>query len=92
METLLKAHQDSKYREMQLRLIPNIAPERILGVRTPALRAMAKALPDSFLDALPHFYFEENQLHGFALERIRDFDSCLKHVQAFLPHVDNWAT
>lgn len=92
METLLKAHQDLKYREMQLRLIPNIAPERILGVRTPALRAMAKELPDGFLDALPHFYFEENQLHAFAIERIRDFDECLARVNAFLPFVDNWAT
>lgn len=92
METLLKAHQDLKYREMQLRLIPNIAPERILGVRTPALRAMAKALPDGFLDALPHFYFEENQLHAFAIERIRDFGECLARVNAFLPFVDNWAT
>ena len=92
METLLKAHQDLKYREMQLRLIPNIAPERILGVRTPALRSMVKALPDSFLDALPYFYFEENQLHAFAIERIRDFGECLARVNAFLPFVDNWAT
>ena len=92
METLLKAHQDLKYREMQLRLIPNIAPERMLGVRTPALRAMVKVLPDSFLDALPHFYFEENQLHAFAIERIRDFGKCLARVNAFLPFVDNWAT
>ena len=53
---------------------------------------MAKHLPDSFLDALPHFYFEENQLHAFAIERIRDFGECLARVNAFLPFVDNWAT
>ena len=53
---------------------------------------MVKVLPDSFLDALPHFYFEENQLHAFAIERIRDFGKCLARVNAFLPFVDNWAT
>lgn len=92
IQASLMANQDPKYRELQLRLMPDVAPERVIGVRTPVLRAMAKELNEDFLSSLPHFYFEENQLHGFALERIRDFDSCLKHVQAFLPHVDNWAT
>ena len=92
IQASLMANQDPKYRELQLRLMPDVAPERVIGVRTPVLRAMAKELNEDFLSSLPHFYFEENQLHGFALERIRDFDSCLKHVQAFPPHVDNWAT
>lgn len=77
---------------MQIRLIPDVDPAQILGVRTPVLREMAKHLPDGFLDALPHFYFEENQLHAFAIERIRDFGECLARVNAFLPFVDNWAT
>lgn len=92
IQASLLANQDRKYRDLQLRLMPDVAPERVIGVRTPVLRAMAKELNEDFLSSLPHYYFEENQLHGFALERIRDFDSCLKHVQAFLPHVDNWAT
>lgn len=92
MEALLRENQDSEYRKMQIRLIPDVDPAQILGVRTPVLREMAKHLPDSFLDALPHFYFEENQLHAFAIERIRDFGECLARVNAFLPFVDNWAT
>lgn len=92
MEALLCENQDSEYRKMQIRLIPDVDPAQILGVRTPVLREMAKHLPDGFLDALPHFYFEENQLHAFAIERIRDFGECLARVNAFLPFVDNWAT
>lgn len=92
MEELLKANQDLQYREMQLRLLPGIEPARILGVRTPILREMSKHLPGGFLDALPHFYFEENQLHAFAVERIRDYDECLRRTDAFLPFIDNWAT
>ena len=92
MEALLRENQDSEYRKMQIRLIPDVDPAQILGVRTPVLREMAKHLPDGFLDALPHFYFEENQLHAFAIERIRDFSECLARVNAFLPFVDNWAT
>ena len=92
MEALLRENQDSEYRKMQIRLIPDVDPAQILGVRTPVLREMAKHLPDGFLDAHPHFYFEENQLHAFAIERIRDFGECLARVNAFLPFVDNWAT
>ena len=57
--------QDSKYREMQIRIIPSVKPESIIGVRTPALRSMAKQLAgkketEAFLNDLPHTYFEEN--------------------------------
>ena len=79
------------------KLIPNIPPETILGVRTPELRKLAKELwksgdPAPFMAALPHAYFEENGLHAFFLEQIKDFDECLAGVERFLPWVDNWAT
>ena len=44
------------------------------------------------MSELPHRYYEENNLHGFLLCRMRDFDACLAAVERFLPHVDNWAT
>ena len=96
MERLL-AMQDGPYRDFQRRLMPNLSPETILGVRTPQLRAMAKAMggtpqAERFLHALPHGTFEENQLHAFLIEQEKDFDACLALVRSFLPHVDNWAT
>ena len=89
--------RDEDYRAFQSRLIPTLDPERMLGVRTPALRADAKRLAgredlDSFLSALPHGYFEENQLHAFLISGIREYAACLGEVDRFLPCVDNWAT
>ena len=93
----LFAMQDVDYRDFHSRLIPNIAPERIIGVRTPELRKYAKQLGKTkeaavFLDELPHYYYEENNLHGFLLEQIKDYDTCIAQWNRFLPCVDNWAT
>ena len=89
--------QDPKYREMQIRILPNLEPESIIGVRTPELRRMAKELAgregiDAFLNDLPHRYFDENQLHAFILSGMKDYAECLAALERFLPYVDNWAT
>ena len=74
-----------------------MAPERVIGVRTPTLRKLAKTLRGSgqaeeFLKALPHEFFEENNLHAFLLCEMKDFEACVQAVEDFLPYVDNWAT
>ncbi len=97
--------QDKEYRDFQSKLIPNISPEHIIGIRTPALRSYAKKLLreakkdasvqaeiDAFTADLPHTYYDENNLHGFLIEGIRDYDACLAALNRFLPFVDNWAT
>lgn len=87
--------RDEAYREFQVKLVPNIPPETILGVRTPQLRTIAKEVFESpdreeFLSSLPHLYYEENLIHFFVLAMIRDFDACIQGVEAFLPYVDCW--
>ena len=89
--------QDLKYRDMQIRIIPTVEPESVIGVRTPVLRAMAKELLKAgeykdFLEDLPHKYFEENQLHAFIISGIKDLRECMEELEKFLPYVDNWAT
>ncbi len=89
--------QDKKYADFQRKLIPTVAPDRIIGVRTPELRKYAATLRgredlSSFLHQLPHRYFDENQLHAFIISGIKEFDRCMDEVCRFLPHVDNWAT
>lgn len=89
--------QDISYRDFQAKLIPNIAPGSMIGVRTPALRKLAKELrKDSelrdFLRDLPHAFFDENQLHAFLISEMKDYTECLVQVQRFLPYIDNWAT
>ena len=44
-----------------------------------------------FLQCLPHFYYEENALHAFLLEPVRDYGIALAATERFLPYVDNWA-
>ncbi len=93
----LFALRDEKVRAFNAKLLPNLDPSVVIGVRTPALRKLARELsgtPDAaeFLAALPHETFEENNLHGFLIERIRDWDECVAALEAFLPHIDNWAT
>lgn len=89
--------QDPGYKDFQCKLMPTIPPDAVIGVRTPALRALAKSLrgsreAEAFLRCLPHEYYDENNLHGFLLAQIKDFDACIDALDAFLPYVDNWAT
>ncbi len=94
IQTDLFSMRDEKFARFNASLIPNIKPQNIIGVRTPDLRKYAKTIqnPDKFLDALPHKYFEENQIHAFILSDIREFKKCVNLVDAFLPYIDNWAT
>ena len=92
----LFAMQDPAYKRFTEKLVPNVDPQRIIGVRMPELRRYAKAFcktpqADAFLCALPHTYHEENLLHGCCIEAMRDFDRCVGALDAFLPYVDNWA-
>ena len=93
----LFALQDPDYRAFHCTLIPNVPVDKVIGIRTPALRSLARELSGTheaelFLDALPHEYYEENNLHGFLLCRIRDYGKCVEEIDRFLPFVDNWAT
>ena len=89
--------QDEGYRRFHSKLMPTVESDVIIGVRTPVLRKFAKQLSGTqeakqFLQELPHHYYEENNLHGFLLEEIKDFDTCIAALNVFLPYVDNWAT
>lgn len=93
----LFALRDEAYRDFCAKLTPNLDKESIIGVRTPALRQLARELSGTeeaavFMERLPHEYYEENNLHGFLVERIGDYGECAAAVERFLPYVDNWAT
>lgn len=88
--------QDLEYREFHSNLVPTKDPDAIIGVRVPHLRKLAKELIKEmdvtpFLKELPHQYNEENVLHAFFIEAIKDYDECLLELNQFLPYVDNWA-
>ncbi|MCQ2522673.1 MAG: DNA alkylation repair protein [Lachnospiraceae bacterium] len=92
----LFALQDVAYADFQAKLTPGIPREAFIGVRVPTARKLAKKLirePEAaaFLSNLPHFYFDENMLHGLLLSEMKDFGACIEAVDQFLPYVDNWA-
>ena len=92
----LLALQDETYQAFQRKLIPTVAPERVIGVRVPALRKLARtwkgtAEAAAFLTQLPHRYYDEDCLHGLLLSEEKDYHAAVKALERFLPYVDNWA-
>ena len=94
---MLFDEQDLEYRDFNSKLIPNIDKDRIIGVRVPILRKIAKDIYndeyiDKFLCELPHKYHEENVLHGIILTlKYKDIDVLLNKLDLFLSYIDNWA-
>lgn len=92
---LLIREKDEEYKEFQAKLVPNISPDTMIGVRTPQMRKIAKEVfnsenRDEFLKDLPHRYYEENLVHFFVIAMIKDFDECVRAVEEFLPYIDCW--
>lgn len=92
----LLALQDEKNAAFQAKLTPGVPADRFLGVRVPKCRALAKEIVkkgdyQDFLLQLPHRYFDENMLHSLIISELKDYDTCIRETELFLPYVDNWA-
>ena len=93
---LFEIRSDADYRTLQQKIIPNVDPELIIGVRTPAVKDYAKQLRKSgeysdFIKKLPHKYYEEYLLHVMILNDEKDYDTAVAETVRILPYVDNWA-
>lgn len=102
IRTQLFALRDEAYRIFHSALMPTVPPETVIGVRVPALRRLAKQLAGTaqaevFLQALPHGYYEENNLHAF-LPYINNWATCdcfcpkvfAKHKKELLVPIRRW--
>lgn len=88
---------DAEYRQFLSKLMPTVEKERIIGVRSPYVKRIAKdcirsQTAEFFTETLPHYYYEENNLHGYIISECKDFKKALDMTNTFLPYVDNWAT
>ena len=89
--------KDTKYQSFSSKLIPNIDNNKVIGVKIPKIRALAKDVKDEpyiyeFLNELPHQFQEENILHGILLTLIyKDINELLNKLDIFLKYADNWA-
>lgn len=92
---ILKEKGDPSHAEFSAKLVPGIRRENILGVRIPALKALAKEAVKSgeYIDFLngEHYYLEEFILHGLILGTAKfGYDELIKRIETFLPEIDNW--
>ena len=92
----LMLYKDDKNAAFQAKLTPGVPTDTFLGVKTPNIRIIEKQfrnLPEkeTFLNALPHKYFDENMLHGIFISNMKSYDSVISAVNKFLPYIDNWA-
>ena len=91
----LFALSEPEFQKFSAALIPG--EERMLGVRLPALRALAKeiarsdAWPD-YLAAAPRDYFEEIMLRGMIIGAVQiSPEERIRYIQAFIPEIDSWS-
>ena len=66
IQNRLFALADAQYRDFQSRLMPTVDKGKIIGVRTPCIRALAREYvgtdaASAFMSCLPHRYYEGGQ-------------------------------
>jgi len=97
IDDALRMLADADYRRFQSGLLPGINPARVLGVRMPVLHRYARAIVGTpaaaaFLADLPHASYDADNLHACLLSMMDNRTALICALDAFLPHIDNWAT
>lgn len=90
-EELFK-NRDLKYRDFHKKLVPNIDESKIIGVRVPTVRKIAKA---AFTENAQNRceYYEEIEAFGFcAAMKKCDAAEHKKDIEKFVSLIDNWGT
>jgi len=85
---------DADYQRFSASLLPGT--ERVIGVRLPALRKMAREIAKgdwrAYLKTAPGDYFEEVMLQGMIIGCAGcGAEETLCHVAAFVPKIENWS-
>lgn len=85
---------DEKYRQFNIKIVPT--EERIIGVRIPLLRKIAKDITSGnwteFLRKCKYSYYEEIMLAAIVIGLVKvEEDQFMNLVKNFISHIDNWA-
>ncbi|MDO4478780.1 MAG: tRNA pseudouridine(38-40) synthase TruA [Lachnospiraceae bacterium] len=93
----LLALKDDKYQAFSAKLIPNVDPELIIGIRKEPLRRYAASIAgtpkaEQFLATAPHHFLEENDLHMELIRFENDLTRAIALTEDMLPFIDNWET
>lgn len=93
--TEMFSYQEERYRKFQKNLLPTVPIEKIIGVRTPILRSIAKTIDrsgDRSYLQIKSDYLEEKTLKALLLNEMKDFSVCIENIKKILPEIDNWQT
>ena len=95
IQNQLRELAEKEYQEFTGKLILNVPPERILGVRLPVMRKMAaKIARGNWKDyvAEEKEYFEEIMLEGMVLGEVSlPWEELEPYLRRFIPKIDNWS-
>lgn len=89
--------KDEKYKDFTARLLPEVSKEKILGVRSPDIKKVARKIIDEgktekIINNLPHKFHEGNMLHAYILGYYeKDIEQVFFQMERFFPYIDNWA-
>ena len=91
---LLESMSEESYRRFSASLLPGV--DRILGVRLPAMRRLAKQIAANdwrtYLKTAQRNSFEEIMLQGMVIGYLdAPADERLQWIANFLPSIDNWS-
>lgn len=86
--------QDLKYKEFHSSLCPNV--DKIIGVRVPELRKMAKEIATTnyreFLSNAKDEYYEELLLQGLVIGYAKiSIKETFEYLKIFVPKINSWA-
>lgn len=96
VQKLLFDNQDEEYAAFQAKLTPTLSSEKFIGVRVPQTRKLAKEFfkkqdYETFMQKLPHTYYDEDMFHVLLISEIKEYEKCIQEIERFLPYIDNWA-
>lgn len=87
--------QDKKFRDFSSSLC-NTSDCKMIGVRTPQIRNMAKELAREHIDDILKYddikYYEDMLLRGFLIGVSKiSIEDTFRYLKEFIPRIDNWA-
>lgn len=84
-------NSDPAYKAFHSKLIPNISSDKIIGVRVPVMRKIAKQAVKEDAD-IQLDYYDEIMVKGFTVGYKKcSIEEHLTDLKNFIPLIDNWA-
>lgn len=96
----LRSYATKKQKDYMEKLIPDVDSDRIIGVKSDDVKEAAHDMYYErgleglrfFLDDLPHYFIEEENVHSYIINCIEDIEVQYRELDVFLPTIDNWWT